>query len=76
VGFAYHIYERASNKDVFFSGLAPADPFIQKGNPVIPGGLTVKVRDLTPGSYRLVVQAVDSANNHAPNRTVDFDITD
>ncbi|HLZ91305.1 MAG TPA: VWA domain-containing protein [Candidatus Acidoferrum sp.] len=75
VGFAYHIYDRASNKDLFFSGLAPADNFIQKGNPVIPGGLVVKVQDLAPGSYRLVVQAVDSANNQAPNRMVDFDIT-
>jgi VWFA-related protein len=76
VGFAYHIYERASNKDIFFSGLAPADDFIQKGNPVIPGGLKVQVKDLAPGSYRLVVQAVDSANNQASNRSVDFDITD
>jgi VWFA-related protein len=76
VGFAYHIYERASNKDVFFSGLAPADDFIQKGNPVIPGGLKVQVKDLAPGSYRLVVQAADSANHQAPNRSVDFDITD
>ena len=76
VGFAYHIYERASNKDVFFSGLAPADDFIQKGNPVIPGGLNVKVKDLAPGSYRLVVQAVDSEKHQAPNRSVDFDITE
>jgi len=76
VGFAYHIYERASNKDVLFSGLAPADDFIQKGNPVIAGGLMVKVKDLAPGSYRLVLQAADSANHQAPNRTVDFDITD
>jgi hypothetical protein len=76
VGFAYHIYERASNKDMFFSGLAPADDFIQKGNPVIPGGLNVKVKDLAPGSYRLVVQAVDSEKHQAPNRSVDFDITD
>jgi hypothetical protein len=76
VGFAYHIYERATNKDVFFTGLAPADEFIQTGNPVIPGGLMVKVKDLTPGGYRLVVQAVDSAGNHAPDRTVDFDISE
>jgi hypothetical protein len=76
VGFAYHIYERASNKDVMFSGLAPADDFVQKGNPVIPSGLVVKVKDLPTGSYRLVVQAVDSAKNQAPNRSVDFDITD
>jgi len=76
VGFAYHIYERASNKDVMFSGLAPADEFIQKGNPVIPGGMTVKVKDLAAGSYRLVLQAVDSADNHAPDRMVDFEVTD
>src|ERR1700676_3573733 len=75
VGFAYHVFDRATNKDVLFSGLAPADDFIQKGNPVIPGGLMVKVKDLAPGSYRLVVQAVDSAGNHAPDRMVDFDIT-
>jgi len=75
VGFAYHIYERATNKDVLFSGLAPADDFIQKGNPVIPGGMMLKVKDLNPGNYRLVVQAVDSANNHAPNRIVDFEVT-
>src|SRR5579864_2200996 len=74
VGFAYHIYDRASNKDMMFSGLAPADDFIHKGNPVIPAGLMVKVKDLAPGGYRLVVQAVDAAGNHAPDRTVDFDV--
>src|SRR5260370_22250236 len=72
VGFAYHIYERATNKDVMFSGLAPADAFIQKGNPVIPAGLVVKVKDLAPGSYRLVGQAGDSANNHSPEPTLEF----
>jgi hypothetical protein len=38
--------------------------------------MLVKVKDLPSGSYRMVVQAVDEANNHAPNRTVDFDLTD
>ncbi len=76
VGFAYRVMERATNKEVFFTGVAAADNFIQKGNPVIPAGMIVKVKDLPPGGYRLVVQAVDDANNHAPNRTVDFDVTD
>jgi hypothetical protein len=76
VGFAYRIVERASGKELFFSGVGAADGFIQKGNPVIPAGLVVKVKDLPPGAYRLVVQAVDDANNHAPNRTVDFDVTE
>lgn len=76
VGFGYHIYDRVSNKEVFFSGVAAADSFIKKGNPVIPAGLMVKTKDLSPGQYRVVVQAVDSSNNHAPNRSVDFDITE
>jgi VWFA-related protein len=76
VGLAYHLYERATNKEVFFTGLVAADDFIQKGSPVIPAGMMVKVKDLAPGSYRLVVQAADNANNQSPNRSVDFDVTD
>jgi VWFA-related protein len=76
VALAYRIFERASNKQVFFTDLIRADDFIQKGNSVIPVGVKVKVDDLKPGSYRLVMQAVDSANNHAPDRTVDFDISE
>jgi hypothetical protein len=38
--------------------------------------LKVQVKDLAPGSYRLVVQAVDSEQHQAPNRSVDFDITE
>jgi hypothetical protein len=36
--------------------------------------MKVKVDELKPGSYRLNMQAVDSLNNHAPDRNVDFDI--
>jgi hypothetical protein len=74
VGIGYRILERGSGKQVFFSNVVPADDFIQKGNPVIPVGLLVKVSDLAPGGYTLIMQAVDSANNKAPNRTVDFDL--
>jgi len=76
VGMGYRIFERTSNKEIFFTGVVRADDFIQKGSPVIPVGLKVKVNDLQPGSYRLVVQAVDGAGNHAPDRTADFDITE
>jgi hypothetical protein len=34
------------------------------------------VSDLPAGSYKLLVQAVDGAGSRAPNRTVDFDVTD
>jgi VWFA-related protein len=76
VGMAYTILERESNKKLFFTDVQRADDFVQKGNPVIPIGLKVKVNDLKPGSYRLVMQAVDSAKNNAPSRIVDFDITE
>src|SRR5262249_2118673 len=55
VGFSYRIKARATDKEVFFTGVASADNFIQKGNPVIPAGLLVKVKDLPAGSYRMVV---------------------
>lgn len=51
-----------------------ANNFIQKSNPVIPVGLKVEVDDLKPSSYRLMMQAVDSLQHHAPDRIVDFDI--
>jgi VWFA-related protein len=76
VAMGYTIFERASNKKIFFTGAQRVDEFIQKGNPVIPVGMKVKVDDLKPGSYLLVMQAVDSAKNQAPNRTVDFDISE
>jgi hypothetical protein len=76
VGMAYRIFERDSSKQLFFTGVQSADEFIHKGNPVIPVGMKVKVDDLKPGPYRLIMQAVDSAKNQAPNRVVDFDITE
>jgi VWFA-related protein len=76
VVFAYHVLDRATNKEVFFTGAIAAEQYIQKGSPLIPVGVFVKVKDLPPGGYRLVVQAVDNAKNTAPNRAVDFDVTD
>ena len=76
VGMAYTILERESNKKLFFTDVQRADDFVQKGNPVIPIGLKVKVNDLKPGPYRLLMQAVDSAKNNAPSRVVDFDISE
>jgi VWFA-related protein len=76
VVFAYRLIDRATNKEVFFTGAIAAEPYIEKGNPVIPVGVLVKAKDLPPGGYRMVVQAVDSAKNSAPNRTADFDVTD
>jgi hypothetical protein len=74
IGLGYRILDRASKKEVMFTGVVAADAFIQKGNPVVPVGLKVNVKDLAPGAYCLVMQAVDAAGNKAPNRIVDFDV--
>jgi VWFA-related protein len=76
VAVAYRIFERSTNQQVFFTQAVRADDFIQKGNPVIPVGMKVKLDGLKPGSYRLVMQAVDGAKNHAPDRTVDFEVVE
>jgi len=76
LAFGYHVLDRATNKEVFFTGAVSADDYVKKGNPLVPAGMVVKVKDLPPGGYRLVLQAVDGAKNQAPNRTVDFDVTD
>lgn len=76
VAAGYTILERATNNKIFSTGAVRCEDFIHKGNPVIPIGLKVKVDDLKPGAYRLVMQAVDSAKNNAPNRMVDFDISE
>jgi VWFA-related protein len=74
IGFGYRIFDRATNKEMFFTGVMPADQFIHAGNAVVPLGLKVAVKDLPPGGYRLMLQAADAAGNKAPNRSVDFDI--
>jgi hypothetical protein len=67
--------DRATNKQVVFTGVQPATGFIQKGSPVIPAGMVVDLKDVPPGVYRMIVQAVDEVHNNANPRTVDFEVT-
>ena len=73
VAAGYNILD-SSNKSVFSSGAIPLEDFVQKGNAVVPFALIVKVKDLPPGNYRLVLQAVDGAHNRAPNRETQFTV--
>jgi hypothetical protein len=68
----YRIFDKATNKEVFFSGAVAMDGYIQKGNPVVPFALKVETKNLQPGNYRLVLLAVDGQNHQAPQRPVDF----
>jgi hypothetical protein len=71
----YRIFDKATNKEVYFTGGVPLDPFIEKGNAVIPFALKVDTKDLPPGNYHLVLLAVDGKNNQAPQRPVDFSLS-
>jgi VWFA-related protein len=71
VASGYRIFDK-SNKQVFFTGAVPLDDFIQKGNAVVPFALKLQVADLPPGDYRLVLLAVDAANNQAPQQSAEF----
>jgi hypothetical protein len=76
VAIGYKIHERATDKEVYFTGTVAADDFLQKGSPVVPIGMLVAVKDLAPGSYRLIFMAMDAAGGKAPSRSIDFDLTD
>jgi VWFA-related protein len=76
IAAGYRVFEKASNKQIVFTGAVPLEDFVQKGNAVVPFGMNLQVKDLQPGSYRLVLLAVDDANNHAPARETEFSITD
>jgi len=71
----YNINDSAG-KQVFTTGSIRVDDFIQKGSPVIPIGLKVPLKDIPAGNYRLVMQAVDTAGNRSPVRSMAFDVTE
>jgi VWFA-related protein len=46
----------------------------QPGSALVPMGLKLPVASLAPGSYRVELRAVDSVNNTAKPRSVDFEV--
>jgi VWFA-related protein len=70
----YRVFD-ATNKQVFFTGGIPLDGFVEKGNAVVPFALKVDTKDLAPGNYKLVLLAVDGKNNQAPQRPVEFTLS-
>jgi len=70
----YRVFDKATNKEIYFTGGIALDSFVEKGNPVVPFALKVETKDLAPGSYKLVLMAVDEKNNQAPARPVEFSI--
>jgi len=51
-----------------------AMPYVKAGSPVIPIGRGINISNLPRGSYRLDVQATDSAGKSTPWRSVNFTV--
>jgi hypothetical protein len=47
---------------------------IKPGNPMIPVGVQIPVKQLDPGAYRVEMRALDSAGNSTKMRTADFTV--
>jgi len=75
IAAGYRIFDTATNQQVLFTGAIPLQDFVEKGNPVVPFALKVDTTQLKPGNYRLVLLAVDAKNNQAPQRPVEFTVS-
>ena len=71
----YRVFDKTTNKEMYFTGGIALDNFVEKGNPVVPFALKVETKDLAPGNYKLVLMAVDEKNNQAPIRPVEFTLS-
>ncbi|MGO9588824.1 MAG: VWA domain-containing protein [Candidatus Acidiferrales bacterium] len=72
IRLAYRVIDVKTGKQVYMqSNINPA-PSIQKGNPVVPIGLMVPVKDIPAGNYRLDLQAYDTSGAITTIRTVQF----
>ncbi len=72
IAIALRIVERKSGQEKF--KVSDRIPDSKGGNPVIPLGLQLPVSKLDPGSYRMELQAADSAGNNSKIRTADFEV--
>jgi VWFA-related protein len=75
VAAGFRLFDATTNQEVFFSNAISLAEFVQKGNPVVPFGLKVPIKDLPPGNYRLALLAIDGAKNQAAPRTIEFAIS-
>ena len=72
IRIAYRVVDLKTGKQVFQAENIDPTASIQKGNPVVPVGLKVPVKDIPPGDYRLDMQAYDATGSITSIRTVQF----
>jgi len=72
IRLAYRVIDEKTGKQVYMQSNIDPAPSIQKGNPVVPIGLMVPVKDIPAGNYRLDLQAYDTTGAITTIRTVQF----
>jgi hypothetical protein len=72
VGLKMRIVDKKSGEQKLDTGFINVGSYAKNGNAVIPVGLRLPVDTLTPGSYRVELQAIDAANHQSPVRAADF----
>jgi VWFA-related protein len=73
VGIQLKVVDKAG-AEKFDTGLQNAEDFMKTGSPVIAVGIKLPVAKLDPGSYKVALQAVDSAGNKSKPRVADFEV--
>jgi hypothetical protein len=74
VDFRVRIVDLKTGELMSDSPPVSATPYIKPGSPVIPIGRKTNISNLPKGSYRLDVQATDSAGKTTPWRSVNFTV--
>ena len=72
VGLKMRIVDKKSGAQKLDTGFINVGNYAKNGNPVIPVGLRLPLDTLTPGTYRVELQAIDTANHQSPVRAADF----
>jgi VWFA-related protein len=72
IRISYRVVDSKTGKQMYMQSNIDPAPSIQKGNPVVPVGLVVPVKDIPPGDYRLEMQAYDTTGSLTAIRTVQF----
>ena len=73
VKLTFRIVDLKTGQDVIGGQAIDTSPFVIKGSPVLPVGLKLPVDKLSPGTYRLDLQASTAAGQHTTIRAVQFD---
>jgi VWFA-related protein len=74
VGLSLTIVDSKTKEQKMAVGVKSLASAIQPGSPLIPIGLKLPITSLTPGSYQVELQALDSAGNSTKVRSADFEV--